>query len=154
MSYFTYDTLYRRAQKVGFYYLQLFHIVDSQKLTIEEFRKNQFLLQEMYRELEQREQQEKRRILHHPEVTNRLDSQDPFFFNGENMGFTIYRNVLTRLEIVELLVRWKQQLKIACTYQYQDGYYETDNELDGASYYFRGSALKKLEKLSKKQQKL
>jgi len=65
----------------------------------------------MYMELEQREQQEKRRILHHPEVTNRLDSQDPFFFNGENMGFTIYRNVLTRLEIVELLVRWKQQLK-------------------------------------------
>ena len=74
--------------------------------------------------------------------------QEPFIF-GDLIGFTVYRDMITTEEVIDIFNSCKKTLKIDFEFHISDGYYETNNYIEANDKYFRGYLIDLLSKLHK-----
>ena len=179
MSYKEYIDLFQKAQIEGQYHMFVYDIVNSRKdLTIEERGKIVKLIFEVYKKIEEIEENEHRSILHKSkkliqgklkveqtgngeiyrfdytglqnDEKSRPDLLEPFYLAGDLYGFTIQRGTLNQGQVDYIFEREKEKLEIKRDFHKANGYYETDNYEEADKFYFRGYCIQQLEKISKK----
>ena len=74
---------------------------------------------------------------------------EPFIF-GDTFGFTIYKNSLTKEEVLKIYEQYKKELNIDFEFHIKDGYYETNKWEEGNKLFFRGYCIDILSKYHKK----
>ena len=78
--------------------------------------------------------------------------QEPFLF-GDTFGFTIYKDSLDKEYIYYLYEKYKEELEIDFDFHLADGFYETNDYLEGQTKYFRGYCMDLLSVLHKENTK-
>lgn len=156
-----YNDLFLKCQKTGMYHIFTFDIVNSKKMTESDRYDAQFKLIElnlmMYRLIQEKEQKEKRKILVFEDGFTKLGElrlnnfgykQEPFIY-GDLIGFTVYRDAITKEEVLNIFNKSKSALNINFEFHLADGYYETNNWIEGNTKYFRGYCIDLLSNLHK-----
>ena len=151
MSTIEYNDLYLNCQDTGQYHMFVFDIIDSKKMPYhyrcEAQNKMIVLMNMIYEKIQEIERINNKKILVFEDdfVTYKSGithkgfgfKQEPFLF-GDTFGFTIYRNTLEKNIIYQIYNHFKKTLNIEFDFHLSDGYYETNNYLEGNSKYFRG----------------
>ena len=162
MSTSEYNDLYLKCQETGRYHMFVFDMVDSKKMSFPFRRKAQVqmvqLMRNMYRNIQEIEYLTNKKILVFEDDFVEFDSgksfngfgfkQEPFIF-GDTFGFTIHRDSLDKDFIYYLYEKNKQELGIEFDFHLADGYYETNDYVEGRDKYFRGYCLDLLSTLHK-----
>jgi len=161
MSTFEYNDLFLKCQDTGVYHVFTFDIVDSKKMSQTTRNIAQYKLIKlnllMYQEIENIEKKENRKILvfekdftNYGEVRKNVFGykQEPFLF-GDLIGFTVYRDTITSVEVIEIYEKYKKMLNIDFDFHIADGYYETNNYEESDKKYFRGYCIDLLSNLHK-----
>lgn len=161
MSTFEYNDLFLKCQGTGLYHMFVFDIVGSKALErkqanwrmISQFR----LILNIYRRIQEIEILENKKILLREEGFSHLGErrlncfgfkQEPFVF-GDLIGLTVYRNSITKEEVLKIYEEEKEYLQIPFDFHIADGYYETNNYEEGNEKYFRGYCIDLLSNLHK-----
>jgi len=161
MSTHEYNDLFLKCQETGKYHLFTFDIKGSKKIPKKERLEAQYKLIElslmMYRMIQEKEKIENKNILVFEKDFVKLGDpklnvfgykQEPFLF-GDLIGFTVYRETITNDEVIEIFNRCKKKLEIDFEFHIADGYYETNNWVEGKEKYFRGYCIDLLSNLHK-----
>lgn len=161
MSTHEYNDLFIKCQTTGKYHVFTFDIKGSKKMEITERAQTQYKLIElnlmMYKMIQEKEKTENRKILVFEEGFSKFGEyrlnefgckQEPFLF-GDLIGFTVYRDSITNNEVIEIFNKCKNALNIDFEFHLADGYYETNNWLEGNEKYFRGYCIDLLSNLHK-----
>ena len=161
MSTHEYNDLFLKCQDTGLYHVFTFDIEGSKKMSSLTRQIAQYKLIKlnilMYKEIEKIEQEENRKILVFEEDFNKLGEprknvfgykQEPFLL-GDLIGFTIYRNAITKDEVIKIYEKYRNELDIDFEMHLVDGYYETNNYEEGNEKYFRGYCIDLLSNLHK-----
>lgn len=160
MSSYEYNDLFLKCQKTAPYHVFTFDIVDSKKMDNETRNNAQIKLRKLailnYKLLEYIEKMKKTKILVRPFNINNTQNKIGFtqYDNepvviGDLTYFTIYRNTLTREEVLEIFNCCIDLLEIDFKFHYADGYYETNDWTLGNTKYFRGYCIDTLSNLHK-----
>ena len=160
MSTSEYNDLFLKCQSTGMYHVFCFDIVGCKKMwaegnfyTIDLFR----LITLVYNKLHLKEINENKKILVFNDgyvflCEKRKNGfgfkEEPFIF-GDLVGFTVYKDSITREEVIDIFNECKEIIGIDYEFHYADGYYETDNWLEGQDKYFRGYCIDLLSNLHK-----
>ncbi len=165
MSYDEYLDLFILAQKNtdAMYYVVSFDTVNSKLLSKdkrEALKNNIFsIVKYVYEKLLQKEKELNRQVVIHDErfytpwsnealVSLNHNYLDPSIF-GDNFAFTIFRDTVSKDEIVEWVNECKRKLNMEEEFHIADGYYETNNYGEGGSKLYRGYCLQILERFHK-----
>lgn len=151
MSWYEYNDMFPQAQKRGNYKLFVFDLKNSRQAGnfIPVVRK---FLNSIYRELQELEQKQGKKILHISPLFNHYDRGDltePFLFMGDLFGFTVLRDSISDEEVYDIIKKKKQEMNIPYSFYYASGFYETDDYGEGYRKYFRGYAMAYLEHQAK-----
>ena len=166
MSSIEYIDLFMRVQnnKEAKYHLFTFDIVGSTKMSSEHLVEAESILQniitDVYNILCQKEKAINKKILVFENSFIKDNDLvitgihefglkiEPFKL-GDMVGFTIYRNTLSREEIIAIFNMVKEQYKYEYELHYADGYYETNDYSDGSNKLFRGYCIDILSNIHK-----
>ena len=161
MSTFEYNDLFLKCQQTGKYHVFTFDIVDSKKMSFKTRYDAQFKIAELilmvYKIIEKKQLEENKKILVFEEEFTKLGEerknvfgykQEPFIY-GDLIGFTVYRDAITSDEVINIFNKCKKILEIDFEFHISDGYYETNNWIEGTNKYFRGYCIDLLSNLHK-----
>ena len=164
MSTHEYNDLFLKCQDTGIYHVFTFDIVGSKKMTYKSANERldaQYKLFElammMYKIIQKKEIKENKKILVFESEFTKLGEprlnvfgykQEPFMF-GDLIGFTVYRDTITKDEVIKIFDKCKKALNIDFGFHLADGYYETNNYEEGKDKYFRGYCIDLLSNLHK-----
>lgn len=151
MSWYDYNDMFDKAQREGKYHLFVFDLKGSRKAGHYQPYIS-LLLYGSYFAIKNLEKERNIKILHTNPIFNKGDRGDllePFFFSGDLFGFTIIRGTLTEGEVYNLFKIVKDELNIKYEFHYDNGFYETDNYIEGNNKYFRGYCMQYLEHRAK-----
>lgn len=171
MSTSEYNDLFLKCQDTGKYHVFTFDMVGSSKFRAEgkynERLAVQIKLMELnmlvYRLIQKKELEENKKILvfedgfvHYPYpetdptwISNGFGyKMEPFLF-GDLIGFTAYRDTITKEEVMDIFEKSKKLLNIDFKFHIADGYYETNDWVEGHDKYFRGYCIDLLSNLHK-----
>lgn len=159
MSTHEYNDLFLKCQETGKYHVFTFDIIASKKLEnrLEAQIKIIELILMVYRKIEKKELEEKKKILVFEDEFTKLGEkrlnifgykQEPFIYS-DVIGFTVYRDTITNEEVINIFNSCKKALKIDFEFHVADGYYETNNYVEGNNKYFRGYCIDLLSNLHK-----
>lgn len=114
----------------------------------------------IYKRIEQKEQQENKRILVFEsdfvsigEQTKGFGLKQEPFIVGDFVVLTTYRDSISNEEILNIFKEEKEKLNLDVEFHIADGYYETNNYEEGNTKYFRGYCIDLLMRLHKKEYK-
>lgn len=167
MSTFEYNDLYLKCQDTGIYHMFVFDMIGSKKMSPQYRLESQYkmieLMNKIYETLEVLETKLNKKILVFDRdfVTYKSNlpykgfgfKQEPFLF-GDTFGFTIYRDSLDEKLIYDIYFKIKKELNIEFDFHLSNGYYETNNYLEGQKKYFRGYCMDLLSTFHKKDTQL
>lgn len=161
MSTHEYNDLFLKCQNTGKYHVFTFDIKDTKKMTKDQRLQAQYKIIElammMYKIIEEKELKGNKKILVFESEFTKLGEprknifgykQEPFLF-GDLIGFTVYRDTITNNEVIEIFNKCKKVLNIEFEFHLADGYYETNNWVEGNEKYFRGYCIDLLSNLHK-----
>lgn len=164
MSTYEYNDLFLKCQNTGKYHVFTFDIEGSKKMSyngVNERLEVQYKIIElammMYKIIQEKELKENKKILVFESEFTRLGEprlnifgykQEPFLL-GDVIGFTVYRDTITTNEVIEIFNKCKKALNINFEFHLADGYYETNNWVEGKEKYFRGYCIDLLSNLHK-----
>lgn len=161
MSTHEYNDLFLKCQNTGKYHVFTFDIEGSKKMENSERLKAQYKIIElammMYKIIEEKELKGNKKILVFESDFTKLGEprknifgykQEPFLF-GDLIGLTVYRDTITNDEVIEIFNKCKKVLNIEFEFHLADGYYETNNWVEGNEKYFRGYCIDLLSNLHK-----
>ena len=162
MSYNEYNDMFLKCQDTGKYHVFTFDIVGSKKMDYKTRYETQLLLFElaglMYLKLRSIEKRKQKSILMYDDrfrnmFDTRLPSingitQEPLIF-GDMFAITVYRDSITKKEMLDLFNSCKKLIGLACDFHYADGYYETNEWSEGKNKYYRGYCIQLLSELHK-----
>ena len=159
MSAYEYNDLFLKCQRTGLYHMFTFDIKNSKKIENTDWRmiSQTRLILNVYRKIQEKEILENRKILvfeegfrHFGEGRNNEFGfkEEPFIY-GDLIGLTVYRNSITKEEILKIFEEEKEYLQIDFDFHMADGYYETNNWIEGNEKYFRGYCMDLLSNLHK-----
>lgn len=161
MSTSEYNDLFLKCQDTGKYHIFIFDIIGSKKMDRNKRKQAQYkiieLVMMMYRTIEKIEIKENKKILVFEENFSKLGEyrindfgvkQEPFLF-GDLIGFTVYRDAITNEEVIDIFEKSKKVLNIDFDFHIADGYYETNDWIEGSNKYFRGYCIDLLSNLHK-----
>jgi len=161
MSAHEYNDLFLKCQETGKYHIFTFDIEGSKKMERKTRYDVQYKIIElammMYKIIQQKELKENKKILVFENEFTKLGEprlnvfgykQEPFMF-GDLIGFTVYRDTITNEEVIEIFNKCKKKLEIDFEFHIADGYYETNNWVEGKEKYFRGYCIDLLSNLHK-----
>lgn len=161
MAYDEYLDIFLESQSKGIYHMIVFDLINSKTIP----PKERALLQEKMRKLcklvfnhlVELENTTNREILvkdanfFRPWEIQKKDlgyRMDPILF-GDCIGFTVYKDSITKEFLIEIFNRYKEELKIENDFHIADGYYETNDYALGAEKCFRGYCFQTLESYHK-----
>lgn len=159
MSTYEYNDLFFKCQSDGIYHIFTFDVKDSKKIEDRNDVNLKLinLITLVYKKIQEIELQQNKEILvfekgftHYGE-TKLMEfgyKQEPFIY-GDTIGFTIYRDSLSRQEIIDIFNQSKEILNIKFEFHIADGYYETNNYEEANQKYFRGYCIDFLSNLHK-----
>lgn len=164
MSTFEYNDLYLKCQDTAKYHMFVFDIVESKRMSKEErvIAQNKMikLMTRIYKTIEKIQETTNRKILVFEEDFVAYESGkdfkgfglkiEPFLF-ADTFGFTIYRDSLDKDVIYYIYEYFKKSLDIDFEFHVQNGYYETNDFVEGIYKYFRGYCIDILSNLHKKE---
>ena len=141
---FEYNDLFLLAQETGKYHVFSFDIEGSKKMDSKTRYDAQLklirLMKSIYAVIEEIQEKTGRKILVFEEGFNTYDEglplyefgmkQEPYFF-GDTFGFTIYRDSLDKDTILWIYEYFRNSLNIDFNMHLADGYYETNNYVEG-----------------------
>lgn len=161
MSTHEYNDLFLKCQETGQYHVFTFDIVGSKKMDRKTRHEAQFKIVElifmMYGKLEKKQLEENKKILVFEDEFTKLGEerlnvfgykQEPFLY-GDLIGFTVYRDTITSEEVIDIFNKCKKALEIDFDFHIADGYYETNDYVEGKDKYFRGYCIDLLSNLHK-----
>ena len=161
MSTYQYNDLFLKCQETGKYHVFSFDIVGSKKMDRKTRSDAQFKIIELilmvYRKIEKKQIEENKKILVFEDEFTKLGEerlnvfgykQEPFIY-GDLIGLTVYRDSITTDEVLDIFNKCKTALEINFEFHIADGYYETNNWIEGQSKYFRGYCIDLLSNLHK-----
>ena len=160
MSSFEYNDLFIKCQKYAPDNMFTFDIKDSKKLDKKTRLEAQYKLINLatllYTKIKTKEIKDKKRILVFDNNFLNLNKKrisfgiktDPFIL-GDMFGITVYRDSITKEELMALFYNCKEILNINFDFHYMDGYYETNDWCEGKTKYFRGYCIQTLSELHK-----
>ena len=111
----------------------------------------------VYRILEKKEIEKGKKILVFEDEFTKLGEErlnifgykeEPFLY-GDLIGFTVYRDMVSKDEVINIFNSCKQKLEIDFNFHMADGYYETNNFDEANKKYFRGYCIDLLSNLHK-----
>lgn len=159
MSTYEYNDLFMKCQKTGKYHVFTFDIENYKK--INDIASAQYKLIElnimMYRMIQEEETKQNKKILVFENGFSEFGEyrlsefgykQEPFIY-GDLIGFTVYRDTITKEEVLSILKKAKSLLNINFEFHLADGYYETNDYSEGDKKYFRGYCIDLLSNLHK-----
>lgn len=159
MSTYEYNDLFSKCQSTGLYHVYTFDLKDSKE--IENRNAVQLKLIKLiimiYKKIQEKEFQQNKKILvfeedftHYgePKLMQFGYKQEPFIY-GDLIGFTVYRNSISKEEIMDIFNQSKETLNIEFEFHIADGYYETNDYEAGNEKYFRGYCIDYLSSLHK-----
>lgn len=161
MSTSEYNDLFLKCQDTGKYHVFTFDIAGSKKMSkavrcLAQYKLIKLILL-IYSEIREIEMNENKNILVFESDFTKLGEdrknvfgykQEPFLF-GDLIGFTVYRDAITRDEVIKIYEKYKKMLNIDFEFHIADGYYETNNYEEGQEKYFRGYCIDLLSNLHK-----
>ena len=161
MSTFEYNDLFCKCQYTGMYHLFVLDIKGSKQMNYNERNDAEVklikLMLMVYKELLEIEKQQNKTILvfekdfsyfGEERINDFGMKQEPFLY-GDTIGFTVYRDSISNDEIINIVKRIMCFLKIDFTFHFSDGYYETNDWVEGNTKYFRGHCIDLLSNLHK-----
>lgn len=163
MSTFEYNDLFIKCQDTAPYHMFVFDIEKSKEMDNETRLKAQYQIIDLaitiYRKLQIKEQEENKKILFIEDDFSHLWDKkrknkslgmkcEPFLL-GDMIGFTIYRDSVSREEVLSLFEETKKELNIDFNMHEADGYYETNKYEERKNKYFRGYCIDILSNLHK-----
>lgn len=162
MSTDEYNNLFLKCQSTGKYHMFTFDIVSSKKIPSElrniTHNKMIELMKMIYSEIKKIQVLTNKKILVFDSdfiaygSDKRLEGFgmkiEPFVY-GDTFGFTIYRNSLSIEEVYSIYNRCYRKLEIDFDFHLSNGYYETNDFVDGNNQYFRGYAIDLISNLHK-----
>lgn len=161
MSTHEYNDLFLKCQNSGRYHVFTFDIVGSKKMEHKIRYDAQYKIMELammiYKIIEQKELKENKKILVFEDEFTKLGEyrlnvfgykQEPFIF-GDLIGLTVYRDSITTQEVIDIFNKCKKKLGIEFEFHIADGYYETNDWVEGKDKYFRGYCIDLLSNLHK-----
>lgn len=159
MSTYEYNNLFFKCQSTGLYHVFTFDLKDSKQIENRNDAQIKLikLIMMMYQKIQEKELQQNKKILVFEEdftyygETKLMQfgyKQEPFVY-GDLIGFTVYRNSITKEEIINIFRESKATLNIDFEFHMADGYYETNNYEEGNEKYFRGYCIDFLSSLHK-----
>lgn len=159
MSAYEYNDLFLKCQQTGLYHMFTFDIKNSKSIENGNWRMiSQFrLILNIYRRIKEKEVLENKKILVFEEDFCHLGEgrnsefgfkEEPFVY-GDMVGLTVYRNSITREEVLKIFKEEKEYLQIDFDFHISDGYYETNNWILGNEKYFRGYCMDLLSNMHK-----
>ena len=161
MSTSEYNDLFLKCQDTGKYHVFTFDIIGSKKMDSNKRKQAQYKIIElammMYRTIKKIERKENKKILVFEENFSKLGEyrindfgvkQEPFLF-GDLIGFTVYRDTISKEEVMQIFESSKKVLNIDFDFHTADGYYETNDWKEGSEKYFRGYCIDLLSNLHK-----
>lgn len=159
MSTHEYNDLFLKCQETGKYHVFTFDIKNSKRIT--ERENAQYKLIElnimMYRMIQEKEIKENKKILVFEDGFTKFGErrlnefgykQEPFLY-GDLIGFTVYRDTITKEDVLNIFNISKKILNINFEFHLADGYYETNDYVEGSEKYFRGYCIDLLSNLHK-----
>ena len=153
MSYEEYIDLFVGSQETGIYHMYTFDIVKSREMDVVLRQASQeklvVLMEKMYQELENLEIALNRKILVKEDTINRFNNLPEPFLYGDAIGFTVYRDSISREIIIDLFEKICNELNIDFSFHISDGYYETNKYEEGGELFFRGYAFSIISNLHK-----
>jgi hypothetical protein len=162
MSYEEYNDMFIDAQtKKSKYHMYTFDIVNSKTMLnrYEAQKKMILLASKIYQDITNIETKLGHKILVMEEGFMSLEDNKPLFefgfkrepfIYGDSFGFTIYKDTLSKEDIMDIYNRNMSKLNIDFEFHLADGYYETNDYTEGNKKYFRGYCIQKLVELHKK----
>jgi len=161
MSTYEYNDLFLKCQETGKYHAFCFDIIGSKKMDCKTRGEAQLKIIELifmvYRKIEKKQLEENKKILVFEEEFTKLGEQrlnvfgykqEPFIY-GDLIGLTVYRNSITSAEVIDIFNTCKNVLGIDFEFHVADGYYETNDWIEGQDKYFRGYCIDLLSNLHK-----
>lgn len=159
MSTYEYNDLFLKCQDTAPYHVFTFDIKNSRKIMDGEVKiKSLKLISMIYKAIQKKEKEENKKILFFGEGYTTLEEvvrpncfgykQEPFML-GDLIGFTVYRDSISREEVLKIFNESKKTLEIDFEFHLADGYYETDDYAEGVNKYFRGYCIDLLSNLHK-----
>ena len=159
MSSFEYNDMFLKCQKTAPYHVFTFDIVESKKMDRETRQKAQYKMRELallnYKMLEYIEKKRNIKILVRPfdtlseyQIGYTQTDKEPVII-GDLTYFTIYRDSLTREEVIDIFECCMHLLDVDFKFHYADAYYETHYWNEGKTKYFRGYCIQMLSELHK-----
>ena len=161
MSTHEYNDLFLKCQNTGIYHVFTFDIAGSKKMERKTRYDAQYKIMElammMYKIIEKKELKENKKILVFEDEFTKLGEyrlnvfgykQEPFIF-GDLIGLTVYRDSITTQEVIDIFNKCKKKLEIDFEFHIADGYYETNDWVEGKDKYFRGYCIDLLSNLHK-----
>ena len=161
MSTHEYNDLFLKCQNTGIYHVFTFDIAGSKKMERKTRYDAQYKIMElammMYKIIEKKELKENKKILVFEDEFTKLGEyrlnvfgykQEPFIF-GDLIGLTVYRDSITTQEVIDIFNKCKKKLEIDFEFHIADGYYETNDWVEGKNKYFRGYCIDLLSNLHK-----
>lgn len=172
MSYTEYKDMFLDCQDTAPYHLFIFDIANSRN--IKDYSRNSNiskLIFQLYKKIEQIEKQQNITILHRSplliettlqkeennyhlepikkEPIRQADLFEPFLTLGDTIGLTILRDSLDINTVYTLFDQTKEELGINYDFHYANGFYETDDYIEGNEKLFRGYAIQILATMHK-----
>ena len=153
MSTSEYYDMFIERQNKGNYHMFVFDIIDSKKMNSKE-RNNaevqmEKLMNKIYNEIKTIEKQKQIKILIigideivSYEERYKVNKKwgllfEPFIF-ADTFGLTIHKNSLSKEEILNIFYKYKKELNINFDFHISDGFYETNNWIEGNPQIYRG----------------
>lgn len=164
MSTFEYNDLFLLCQDTGKYHMFVFDIAGSKNMDFSKRRNAQKkmirLMNTIYQRIEEIQKNSGRQILVFDDDFVTYESgmpykgmgfkQEPFLF-GDCFGFTIYRDTLSKEDVLMIYECCKELVGIDFEFHLADGYYETNDYALGGQKYFRGYCMDILSTFHKKE---
>ena len=162
MSAYEYNDLFLKCQETGKYHVFTFDIEGCKNIDSKTRYDNQDkmvkLMKCIYTAIQDIEKKTNKKILVFEDDFVSFDSgfptkgygmkQEPFKI-GDMFGFTIYRDSLDKEVILSIYEYFKKSLGIEFNFHIADGYYETNDYLEGRTKYFRAYCIDLLSNLHK-----
>ncbi len=161
MAYEEYNDLFVKCQNTGKYHMFVFDIEGSKKMDTETRCEAGILMiklvHSIYDELKNEEVKRNKKILvyeegFYPPVKDNIHEfgfkVEPFYL-GDMFGFTVYRDLITKEEVMNIYNKHKERLSIKFDFHFADGYYETNNWEEASEKYFRGYCIHLLSEFHK-----
>lgn len=160
MSTHEYNELFLKCHRYAPYHIYTFDIKNSKKMLSTSRKLAQIKLLKfitlMYNKIYIKSIKENKNILvfnetygHLGESSNGFGMKVEPFILGDLVGFTVYRDSITKDEVMQIYNECIKEVDIDFEFHSSDGYYETDDWCKARDKYFRGHCIDLLSNLHK-----